>query len=315
MWYREELKKKAKSAVKRNFWLCVLVSLAVSLPSLVSSYIGAKAVRNNFDPEIVIESLTGEVLDNPEVDELIDYINGMSMEELAQFCAENGIETQEELEEWVTEQVMQASVIDDPEAFIKSALDSIVPAMKASAKSSGISLVVEVLIFSVIEVGACIFFTRNSRENAQANCLFDGFKSERYGTIVVTKLLTKLYVFLWSLLFIIPGLIKHYEYYMIPYILADQPEIGRKEAFARSKQMMRGNKWKTFVLELSFIGWYILNALTANLLNILWIAPFKNQTGAELYLALKGAEQSRCAEPDSNYDFPQEPVGDYDIVD
>ncbi len=315
MWNRKELKTKAKGAVKRNRWLCVLVSLAVALPMLVSSYISTKAVKNNIDVEGIVQSLTGDVLENPEVEELIDYLNSMDEEAFSQFCAENDINSQEDLEEWITEQLMQMSIMEDPEAYIMNVLASVVPAIKVSLKSSGVSLVVEILVFSVIEVGACIFFIRNSRENAQANCLFDGFKSERYGTIVVAKLLVRLYEFLWGLLFLIPGLIKHYEYYMIPYILADHPEIDRKEAFARSKQMMQGNKWKTFVLELSFIGWYILNGLTANLLNILWIAPFKNQTGAELYLALKGDEQPLRVETVGDYDFPQESVGSYDIVD
>ena len=66
---------------------------------------------------------------------------------------------------------------------------------------------------------------------------------------------------LWSLLFVIPGIIKSYEYRMIPYILSENPNISRKRAFEISKQMMKGNKWDTFVLDLSFIGWQILSGI------------------------------------------------------
>ena len=99
--------------------------------------------------------------------------------------------------------------------------------------------------------------------------------------------LRNLFTFLWSLLFIIPGIIKFYEYRMIPYILAENPTLSYKEAFELSKKMMYGQKWKTFVLDLSFIGWYILSLLTFGLLIIFWIAPYMRATNVELYVCLK----------------------------
>ena len=74
---------------------------------------------------------------------------------------------------------------------------------------------------------------------------------------------------------------------MIPYILAENPKVNRKEAFKLSKEMMRGNKWKTFVLDLSFILWNMLSVLTFGLLNILYVNPYKSMTFAELYKELK----------------------------
>ena len=74
---------------------------------------------------------------------------------------------------------------------------------------------------------------------------------------------------------------------MIPYILAENPKIKRKEAFKLSKEMMRGNKWKTFLLDVSFIGWSFVSILTFGLLNILYVNPYKTATMTELYVVLK----------------------------
>ena len=74
---------------------------------------------------------------------------------------------------------------------------------------------------------------------------------------------------------------------MIPYILAENPKIQRKKAFKLSKEMMKGNKWKTFILDLSFLGWELLSIFTFGLLNICYINPYKVATTVELYEVLK----------------------------
>lgn len=74
---------------------------------------------------------------------------------------------------------------------------------------------------------------------------------------------------------------------MIPYILAENPKIQRKKAFKLSKKMMKGNKWKTFILDLSFLGWELLSIFTFELLNIFYINPYKVATTVELYEVLK----------------------------
>lgn len=96
-----------------------------------------------------------------------------------------------------------------------------------------------------------------------------------------------LYTILWTCLFIIPGIIKSYEYRLIPYILADNPDMDKEEVFKTSKELMKGNKWRTFILDLSFILWGILGAITFGLVNVLWVDPYKHLTDAALYVALK----------------------------
>lgn len=98
--------------------------------------------------------------------------------------------------------------------------------------------------------------------------------------------LTGLFTFLWSLLLVIPGIIKAYSYSMAMYILAENPEIGALEAIDRSKAMMDGHKMELFVLNLSFIGWYLLCAVTFGIAAI-WVTPYVSATTANFYNSIK----------------------------
>lgn len=107
---------------------------------------------------------------------------------------------------------------------------------------------------------------------------------------VCARLLKGVYVFLWSLLFIVPGIIASYSYAMTEYILAEHPELTANEALATSKEMMDGNKWRLFCLHFSFIGWSILCAFTMGIGN-LWLNPYKNAATAAFYREISGTEQ------------------------
>lgn len=91
--------------------------------------------------------------------------------------------------------------------------------------------------------------------------------------ILKTKVLRTIYEILWTLLLIIPGIIGSYSYAMTDYILAENPELSAKEAIARSKAMMEGNRWRLFCLEISFIGGAILSLLTLGI-GSLWLIPY-----------------------------------------
>lgn len=147
-----------------------------------------------------------------------------------------------------------------------------------------ISCVFGIFVSNVFEVGGCSFFIKNRSHRAEIGDILDGFKSGHYGNIVLTMFLRGLYISLWTLLFIIPGIIKAYEYLMVPYIIAENPAMDRKEAFAISKRMMDGQKWSAFVLDLSFLGWDILSVFTCGILTIFYVAPYQRATYAELYL-------------------------------
>ena len=149
-----------------------------------------------------------------------------------------------------------------------------------------LALVLGLFLFNPLQVGAQRFFVVSHYQKAELGELGYAF-SNAYINVVKTMFLRGLYTFLWSLLFIIPGVIKGYEYRMIPYILAENPGIDSGEAFAISKKMMDGNKWDAFVLDLSFLGWEILSIFTCGILSIFYVNPYIHMTNAELYVALK----------------------------
>ncbi len=116
--------------------------------------------------------------------------------------------------------------------------------------------------------------------------------SSSYLNIVIVEFLTQLFIFLWTLLLIVPGIIKSYEYRMVTYILAENPDINYKDALDQSKAMMDGHKMDTFVLDLSFIGWALLSTITMGIVGIFYVNPYVALTGGELYLTLKGLKAS-----------------------
>ena len=114
--------------------------------------------------------------------------------------------------------------------------------------------------------------------------LFDGFKD--YGRILGTQLLVTLYTFLWTLLLVIPGIVKSYSYAMTLFILKDHPELQYNAAIEKSMQMMSGHKMKMFLLDLSFIGWGILCIFTLGI-GFLFLAPYVEASHAAFYEDLK----------------------------
>ena len=110
-----------------------------------------------------------------------------------------------------------------------------------------------------------------------------------------TKLLKTIYEILWTMLFIIPGIIASYSYAMTDYILAENPELTAKEAIEKSKDMMEGNRWRLFCLEISFIGWEILSLLTLGI-GSLWLTPYMEAAVAAFYREVSGTQKQCCGE-------------------
>ena len=149
-----------------------------------------------------------------------------------------------------------------------------------------IGLVVSWFVKNPFEVGCRSFFLKNTMENATFGCVMDGFRGN-YGRVVVTMLLRDLLIFAGTLLFVIPGIILTYSFRMVPYILAENPNVEVTEALKMSREMMQGNKWNAFVLDLSFFGWILLTICTCGILGIFYVNPYIYATDAELYQAIK----------------------------
>jgi len=107
-----------------------------------------------------------------------------------------------------------------------------------------------------------------------------------FGKALWLSIITCFFTFAWSLLLVIPGIVKGYAYLMAPYILADNPGMSAREALAESKSMTNGHKLDLFVLVLSFIGWFLLIPITLGFIMI-WLVPYTNATLANYYLAMK----------------------------
>ena len=151
--------------------------------------------------------------------------------------------------------------------------------------ASILGILYTIFIGNVIVVGKNGYFIKNHDENSELSEIFSGFKGN-YFNVVKIMFLMDLKTLLWLFLFIVPGVVKAYEYSMIPYLLAENPNLSADEAFSLSKQMTTGQKMDLFVLDLSFIGWIILGLICCGI-GILFVLPYPEATRAEVYLNLK----------------------------
>ena len=171
-----------------------------------------------------------------------------------------------------------------------------------------IEMLLTIFVFNPLSVGVQKFFIENHYSNPKVGSIFWAFKSN-YLNIVKTMFLKQIYIFLWSLLLAIPGIIKSYSYRLVPYILADNPDMYADEAITLSREMMNGQKLDAFILDLSFFLWLILSAITFNIAGIFYVFPYMYATDAELYLAIKtGSVDSDIS---SFNDNPYDNNGDY----
>ena len=152
-----------------------------------------------------------------------------------------------------------------------------------------------------LEIGSRKYFVNLSQFKNTDGCYSFAFDSPNYRGIIATMFLRDLYNFLWTLLFIIPGIVKGYSYLMVPYILADNPNMGADNAITLSRKMMDGNKADAFVLHLSFIGWYLLG-LIAFVVGMFFVNPYFYATESQLYLVLrkKAIDSGDCTYEDFN---------------
>lgn len=164
-----------------------------------------------------------------------------------------------------------------------------------------IGICLAIFVLNPLEIGARRFFYRNINEKAELKEVGFGFDRNYLGN-VKTMFLRDLYTVLWTLLFIIPGIVKSYEYRMMPYLLAEHPDMSTDEAFATSKRMMDGNKLDAFWFDLTFIGWNILGAITFGIVDVFWVNGYYNQSAAMLYDAIKIGDQNRRMQQETTAD-------------
>lgn len=152
-----------------------------------------------------------------------------------------------------------------------------------------ISFAVSLFVGSVVTIGYAWFnLEMVDGEEPSLSSLFAYFSC--WKTAVAAQLLTTLYIFLWSFLFIIPGIMASFSYAMTHYVLADHPELTAREAIAHSKEIMYGNRFRLFCLVFSFIGWDILCIFTLGI-GYLWLIPYQEAAIAAFYREVSGTEK------------------------
>ena len=254
MWTREALKTRAKERMSFNYWRCVLVAV-IAVLLIGGGYLGSGTAAGARHGGMVGDYEYG-LHDGRE-----------ALEDARDVFADLG-------GSWDSEMMVGVLVI------------MLVVFLVVFAVVFAVSLLLNCFLFHPLSVGCKRFFYQNLNEKAQVKEICFNF-DYCYLNGVKVMFFRWLYQFLWTLLFIIPGIVKSYEYRMIPYILAEQPDIDKDAAFAISRQMMDGHKWNAFVLDLSFIGWQLLSVVTVGIVGILYVNPYVEQTDAAFYEVLK----------------------------
>ena len=144
-----------------------------------------------------------------------------------------------------------------------------------------------ILVIPPLSLGfAMMYLNMFNGGEAKVEKLFDGFKANFVKSILL-YLLMGVFIFLWSLLLVIPGIVKAFSYSMAPYILAENPEMSALDAISESKRMMNGHKMDLFVLTLSFIPWLILVSVTFGIAGI-YVTPYMEMTEVNFYKSISG---------------------------
>lgn len=304
MWTRKELKSQAKEALKRNYLKAVLVALLVL-------FIG---------DALLLETVTGNLYAVTDIE--FNKINRAGSE----LGMMNTL-----LEEQEAAALTLSGMITGIFAKIITPTDwtedTVISVMASVLKSVAIfgavfGLVYELFAVNIFAVGTRTFFVKSLTGEGTVKEAFSSF-GKNYFNIFKVMFLRDIKIILWSLLLLLPVVAaiflsavsflrfivmlstipvlifvfyKIYDYEMVPYILAENPEISAASAFHESSRLMEGEKWKVFVLQLSFIGWTLLSAITFDLLAIFFVAPYQCYTYAALYRKLSPIEEKDAKE-------------------
>ena len=172
-------------------------------------------------------------------------------------------------------------------------VEIIVSAILGAVSWSGIGTLILIGPLGFGVAAYTLKLVRSNGENSDLLSAFDGFK--RFGDTLVTGLLYWLFIFLWSLLFVIPGIIKSYAYSMTYYLMQDDPSLSGNDAITKSRKIMYGHKWELFILDLTFIGWMIVGMLCFGI-GTIWVTAYMEAAHAHFYEDLIKNDQSANAE-------------------
>lgn len=161
-----------------------------------------------------------------------------------------------------------------------------------------VTALLALVIGGAIKLGICAFHLNLfHRRKARFLDLFSNF--DRLVRGLWMQIVTSFFIFLWTLLFVIPGIIAVYRYAMVPYLLAEFQDLSVMDAMRESKRLMKGNKWRLFCLHFSYIGWMLLCLLTGGIGN-LWLSPYTYAGETAFYMMVTGRSYLR-SDPQPEY--------------
>ena len=250
---RKQLKEAGKSLFKKNYWYSVVVAFLMAFTGTASTgfNFNFSTDTSGYDSGSVKDFFTGG-----RSDSFFDEIFGGG--DLDAFFDE----------------------------FMQEPIFSVIILLLLAAIAIGI--VLGYFVFNSFRCGGIRYFLK-SRKNQPAEIkeVFENLKDKTNVNIAKVTLSRDIRIFLWMLVFVVPGIVKSYEYWAVDYILAVRPDIDKGEAQRLSKTLMDGNKVDLFVLNLSFIGWGFLASLTGGLLNIFYVGPYIQATLVEYFSQIR----------------------------
>ena len=284
MWKRSDLKRNAKAALKANYLKCMLAAIILLFAAGSQTFGGSSTSTVQDASDAYYESLAMmEMAQTPDITATLTKTDSA----LTESSYETIYNRAQELAQDPSLRMLRRFVMGPMQVIWDYISDFL------GGAGSLILMLLGVLVLEPICVGGARFFLDNAKkpeEQTSMNRLTMAFRDHNYMNIVLNMLWKDILIMLWSLLLVVPGIIKSYEYRMVPYLLAEYPEMRRKDVFQKSKEMMYGQKWKAFLLDWSFFFWDYLSILTFGLAGIFFVYPYEHAVNAELYLKLKQEE-------------------------
>lgn len=306
MIHRKEIKKEAKKVLKRNYWRCVAIAFFISM--LLGTY---KLTNNKM---IEFDSVTITIKNEPFTTTINSDILGDTIKEITHVDLD--------LDSYRPTRGVLANVFNNVTSsgsFIFGLLNSFNQLIfHERVLESIIILLGAVLTFfyflfirNVFLVGEARFFLENRKyKKTNFHRLLFPYKVKKTLNISYAMMRAILQEWLWYFT-IVGGFIKHYSYAMVPYILAENPGISGRDAILLSRRMMDGHKWKLAKLDLSLLGWFLLDICSFHLLGIIFVTPYKKCCLAEMYMCIReDAKQKEIPEIENLSDTYLEMEGD-----
>jgi len=319
MWTRKELKNKARKQVKQHYWRLVFICIIIAYFAGGYALSGTTSLITAYDEEEetseAMESNLKEGQKALEVaEEFVRNINSRETESAAELESDlaegednidavdeviggEGRSSNQKYEKKYNRGILSALFNNIVEA--DSLLFGILNAVNQMAFNDRIMYGIVLILGNILTVLIWVFI-KNPLRVCECRCFMESvvyekisvekllfvFRVRKLKNVAAIMFLKELYTgFWWFTIF--GGIIKHYSYSMIPCILAENPDIGRKEAFRLSMAMMKGNKWKAFMLDVSFSGWILLSLMTGGLAGIFYINPYLTAARTQLYFRLR----------------------------